>query len=78
MTMNHLVDRVYKFLNMELINTIIDPFLNPIILRLLISRTFKADMLGWHCTKSDKYTIKLGYYITHNGLTPTIAKPLFG
>ncbi|KAG7564671.1 Ribonuclease H-like superfamily [Arabidopsis suecica] len=61
---NSLVDSRSNFWNMDLLRELFDPEDVALISALPLGVSTKEDTLGWHYTKSGKYTVKSGYHTT--------------
>jgi len=53
-----LIDNRSNFWNMDLLKELFDPKDVPLICALPVGTPTKEDTLGWHFTKSGKYTVK--------------------
>ncbi|KAL9293653.1 putative reverse transcriptase zinc-binding domain-containing protein [Arabidopsis thaliana] len=58
----HLIDSRSNFWNIDLLNELFDPEDVQLISALHLGTSTKEDTLGWHFTKSGKYTVKSGYH----------------
>ncbi|KAG7564174.1 Ribonuclease H domain [Arabidopsis suecica] len=61
---NNLIDSRSNFWNIDLLKEIFDPEDVALISALHVGAPTKEDTLGWHFTKSGKYTVKSGYHTT--------------
>ncbi|KAG7552559.1 Ribonuclease H-like superfamily [Arabidopsis thaliana x Arabidopsis arenosa] len=61
---NNLIDTRSNFWNVDLLQAIFDPEDVALISALPVGAPTKEDTLGWHFTKSGKYTVKSGYHAT--------------
>jgi len=59
---SNLIDRRSNFWKMDILHEIFDPNDIPLISALHVGAPNKEDTLGWHFTKSGKYTFKSGYH----------------
>ncbi|KAG7574769.1 Endonuclease/exonuclease/phosphatase superfamily [Arabidopsis suecica] len=64
---NNLIDSRSNFWNIALLEEIFDPEDIAIISALPVGAPTKEDTLGWHFTKSGKYTVKSGYHTARLG-----------
>jgi len=61
---NNLIDSRSNFWNIDLLNEIFVPEDVLLISAMHLGSSIKEDSLGWHFTKSGKYTVKSGYHTT--------------
>ncbi|KAG7579374.1 Reverse transcriptase zinc-binding domain [Arabidopsis thaliana x Arabidopsis arenosa] len=61
---NDLIDRRTNFWNIDLLRAFFDPEDVALISAIHVGAPTKEDSLGWHFTKSGKYTVKSGYHTT--------------
>jgi len=59
-----LIDSHTNFWNIDLLQELFDPEDVSLISALHLGASTKEDILGWHFTKSGKYTVKSGYHTT--------------
>ncbi|KAG7592953.1 Ribonuclease H domain [Arabidopsis thaliana x Arabidopsis arenosa] len=64
LTPYNLIDTRSNFWNVDLLQAIFDPEDVALISALPVGAPTKEDTLGWHFTKSGKYTVKSGYHAT--------------
>jgi len=58
----HLINSRSNFWNNDLLKELFDPEDVKLISALHLGASTKEDTLGWHFTKSEKYTVKSGYH----------------
>ncbi|XP_048611782.1 uncharacterized protein LOC125586041 [Brassica napus] len=76
MRVSDLIDQVSKEWDVGLLENYVTPGDIPLTRSLAISSTHRRDSFCWNYTRNGQYTVKSGYWLAQNVLTPAVEKEI--